>query len=37
MADLFPDQKIFADVIPNKPPAQVMADYERQKSFRDLT
>ena len=25
MAGLFPDQKTFADAIPNKPPAQVMA------------
>jgi alpha,alpha-trehalase len=33
MAGLFPDQKTFADAIPNKPPAQVMADYERQKEL----
>jgi alpha,alpha-trehalase len=33
MAGLFPDQKTFADAIPIKPPAQVMADYERQKGL----
>ena len=32
MAGLFPDQKTFADAIPNKPPAQVMA--EDRKSTR---
>jgi len=31
MAGLFPDQKTFADAIPDKPPAQLLADYERQK------
>jgi alpha,alpha-trehalase len=33
MAGLFPDQKTFADAIPNESPAQVMADYERQKEL----
>ncbi|MBV8443818.1 MAG: alpha,alpha-trehalase TreA [Hyphomicrobiales bacterium] len=33
MASLFPDQKTFADAIPDEPPAQVMADYERQKQL----
>jgi alpha,alpha-trehalase len=33
MASLFPDQKTFADAIPHEPPAQVMADYERQKQL----
>ena len=31
MAGLFPDQKTFADAIPNEPPAEVLADFERQK------
>jgi alpha,alpha-trehalase len=31
MAGLFPDQKTFADAIPDEPPAKLMADYERQK------
>jgi len=31
MAGLYPDQKTFADAIPDKPPAQLLADYERQK------
>ena len=31
MAKLFPDQKTFADAVPREPPAQVMADYDRQK------
>ncbi len=30
MASLFPDQKTFADAIPDQPPAEVMADYRRQ-------
>jgi alpha,alpha-trehalase len=33
MASLFPDQKTFADAVPDEPPAQVMADYERQKQL----
>jgi alpha,alpha-trehalase len=33
MAELFPDQKTFADAIPNEPPAQVVDDYERQKDL----
>ena len=31
MAGLYPDQKTFADAIPDKQPAQLLADYERQK------
>ncbi len=33
MASLFPDQKTFADAIPDGPPAQVMADYQRRKQL----
>ena len=33
MANLFPDQKTFADAIPREPPATVMADYDRQKGL----
>jgi alpha,alpha-trehalase len=33
MAGLFPDQKTFADAVPNKSPAEVMADYARQKEL----
>jgi alpha,alpha-trehalase len=33
MAELFPDQKTFADAIPNEPPAKVVDDYERQKDL----
>ncbi len=33
MVSLFPDQKTFADAIPDEPPAQVMADYERQRQL----
>jgi alpha,alpha-trehalase len=33
MAELFPDQKTFADAIPNAPPAEIVADYERQKDL----
>jgi alpha,alpha-trehalase len=33
MASLFPDQKTFADAVPDEPPTQVMADYERQKQL----
>lgn len=31
LAGVFPDQKTFADAVPLKPPAAVMADYDRQK------
>jgi len=31
MAGLYPDQKTFADAIPDKPPTQLLADYEQQK------
>ncbi|HKN26744.1 MAG TPA: alpha,alpha-trehalase TreF [Roseiarcus sp.] len=31
MDGVFPDQKTFADAVPREPPAQVMADYDRQK------
>jgi alpha,alpha-trehalase len=34
MAKLYPDQKTFADAIPLEPPAQVMADYDRQKRLK---
>ena len=33
MAGLFPDQKSFADAVPRKPPAEVMADYNREKQL----
>lgn len=33
MAGLFPDQKTFADAIPDEPPSQIMADYEKQKQL----
>ncbi len=33
MAGLFPDQKTFADAVPDEPPAQLMADYEREKQL----
>jgi alpha,alpha-trehalase len=33
MQSLFPDQKTFADAIPDEPPGQVMADYQRQKEL----
>ncbi|GAB0118525.1 alpha,alpha-trehalase TreF [Acidisoma sp. 7E03] len=31
MAQIFPDQKTFADAIPTEPPAQIMAAYEAEK------
>ena len=31
MTELYPDQKTFADAIPDKSPAQLLADYEQQK------
>jgi len=31
MAQVFPDQKTFADAIPTEPPAQIMAAYEAEK------
>jgi alpha,alpha-trehalase len=31
MQALFPDQKTFADAVPDKPPAAIMHDYERQR------
>ena len=31
MGGLFPDQKTFADSVPDKPPAELLADYEREK------
>jgi alpha,alpha-trehalase len=31
MTDIFPDQKTFADAIPDEPPVQLMAEYEKQK------
>jgi alpha,alpha-trehalase len=31
MAGVFPDQKTFADALPEEPPAQIMADYDKQK------
>jgi neutral trehalase len=33
MSGLFSDQKTFADAIPDKPPSQVVADYEKQKQL----
>ena len=33
MASVFPDQKTFADAIPDEPPPELMADYERQKQL----
>src|SRR5260370_11463910 len=33
MASLFPDQKTFADAIPDRPPSELMADYERHKQL----
>jgi alpha,alpha-trehalase len=33
MASLFADQKTFADATPKEPPADVMADYEREKGL----
>jgi alpha,alpha-trehalase len=33
MAGLFPDQKTFADAIPEEPPSQIMVDYEKQKQL----
>ena len=33
MSGLFSDQKTFADAIPEKPPSQMMADYEKQKQL----
>ena len=33
LAKLFPDQKTFADAVPREPPAEVMADYDRQKNL----
>ena len=33
MSGLFPDQKTFADAIPNEPPSQIVADYEKQKQL----
>ncbi len=36
MAGLYPDQKTFADAIPDKQPAQLLADYERQKRRADF-
>jgi alpha,alpha-trehalase len=32
MQSVFPDQKTFADAIPTRPPREVMADYDRQKT-----
>jgi alpha,alpha-trehalase len=37
MAALFPDQKIFADAIPQAAPERVMADYRRQKDQADFS
>jgi alpha,alpha-trehalase len=31
MSGLFSDQKTFADAIPDKPPSQILAEYEKQK------
>ena len=33
MSGLFSDQKTFADAIPNEPPSQIVADYEKQKQL----
>jgi alpha,alpha-trehalase len=33
MSGLFSDQKTFADAIPDKPPSQIVADYEKQKQL----
>ncbi|MEA9393446.1 alpha,alpha-trehalase TreA [Acerihabitans sp. TG2] len=30
-AKIYPDQKIFADAVPNAKPAQILAEYQRQK------
>src|SRR5260221_14164796 len=31
MGGFFPDQKTFADSVPDKPPAGLLADYERER------
>jgi alpha,alpha-trehalase len=36
MSGVYPDQKTFADAIPDKQPAQLLADYERQKRRADF-
>jgi alpha,alpha-trehalase len=36
MAGLFPDQKTFADAIPDEPPYKIMADYEKQKQLPEF-
>lgn len=33
MSGLFSDQKTFADAIPDEPPSQIVADYEKQKQL----
>jgi alpha,alpha-trehalase len=33
MSGLFSDQKTFADAIPDKPPSQILADYQKQKQL----
>ncbi len=33
MASVFSDQKTFADAIPDEPPSELMADYEKQKQL----
>ena len=33
MSGLFSDQKTFADAVPDKPPSQIVADYEKQKQL----
>ena len=33
MSGLFSDQKTFADAVPDKPPSQIVADYEKQKQM----
>ena len=33
MANLFADQKTFADATPKEPPTDIMADYEREKGL----
>jgi alpha,alpha-trehalase len=33
MSGLFSDQKTFADAIPDKPPSQIVADYQKQKQL----
>ena len=36
MSGLFSDQKTFADAIPDKPPSQIVANYEKQKQLPRL-